>query len=64
MAGTRTLRLSPSLDPGQQAFQLATQIGHSGTGRGDPRVVDKQIHQRRIARASPASGSQTISPVR
>ena len=23
---TRTLRLSPSLDPGQQAFQLATQI--------------------------------------
>ena len=31
-ARTRTLRLSRSLRSGQQAFQLATQIGYSGTG--------------------------------
>ncbi len=46
--------LSPSLDPGQQAFQLATQIAILELDEAIRRIVDEaQIHQRRIARARP-----------
>ena len=38
---TRTLRLSPSLDPGQQAFQLATQIAILELDEAIRAIVDK-----------------------
>jgi len=38
---------SPSLDPGQQAFQLATQIAILNWTRRSARSSTRQIHQRR-----------------
>ena len=40
-SGTRTLRLSTSLDPGQQAFQLATQIAILGLDETIRAIVDQ-----------------------